>query len=438
MRIGVFIQSLFQTRGGAERVAINLAKGMYERGHECVLFHDTQQDSPVTPYVIPDGIKCYNLFSGKSGEDIAYATKIIRQSHCDVLCILCYNTRSLFVLAASENLGIPLVWSEQSAPWLIENIIWNRDERLRCFASADIIHMFFSSYSKSLPEYLRKRTWIIPNFFDPYAYHVSSSPVRRIKKIILSVGNLNEPIKQHSLLISAFSILNKGFPNWECHICGDGAFHEQYSDLIDAYQLNSCVFLEGSVSDVNRWYKGAQIFCLPSRSEGFPMALLEAQAHGLPAVGFAACSGVNELIVHGYNGLLAEGMNAASLAEALATLMHDEDKRISYGIASREKAQTYSPECVLEQWEELFIAAAARKDHTTLDTLRSTLSPREYHDLFHNKMELDTDINGACAPEYKTMKRQTSHYTRARIRLDCQIRQVRKATQEKASCASEC
>lgn len=430
MRIGIFIQSLFRGRGGAERSAINLARGMQELGHETLLVHDTHLGQAEHTYPIPEGLRCCNLFTGKRGRAVADATSVLQGAECDVFCVFSYNVNSMIFLYAVESLGIPLVWSERSAPWLEENVIWNREQRLRCLSSADMIHFFFPSYISSLPEELQGRVRTIPNFFDTRAYDVTPTPKRRDKKILLAVGSLNEPIKQHSFLISAFALLREEFPEWECHICGEGPFNDQYRELIDAFHLQSRVFLEGNVSDVRSWYESADLFCLPSRSEGFPMALLEAQAHGLPAVGFADCSGVNELIRHERNGLLASTLDPSVLARCLAPLMRDGAARERFGSAAREDAAAYNKEHVLGQWEELFHAACARKGRTTLDRLRASLPPEKYQQLFCKNDH--SDAPSPILPE--AYARVIAHRSRSCIRLDTLIQRARKAGGERGPC----
>ncbi len=253
MRIGIFIQHLLRGLGGAERAAINIARGMLERGHDCFLFHDTPPNMLDIPsYSIPQRIVCCNISSGNGINSVTTAKRVILKCRCDVACIFSYDTYSLFALSATVGTGLPLVCSERSAPWLEENILWNRRERLLCLASADIIHLLFPSYTASLPEKLRSRVRSIPNFFDPQAYSDEPSLRARQNKVVLAVANLQEPIKQLSLLISAFAILHAEFPDWECHICGDGPFYKQYQNLIDAYHLSSCVFLEESVKDIDK------------------------------------------------------------------------------------------------------------------------------------------------------------------------------------------
>jgi len=111
----------------------------------------------------------------------------------------------------------------------------------------------------------------------------------------------------------------------------------------------------GAALDVSAEYRTADLFCLPSRWEGFPNAIAEAMAHGLPAVAFRQCAGVDELIVPGRNGQLADGNgDADALAAALRPLMEDADARERLGMEARKIAEAFRPEAVFDRWERLF------------------------------------------------------------------------------------
>ena len=83
-----------------------------------------------------------------------------------------------------------------------------------------------------------------------------------------------------------------------------------------------------------------------------PLALIEAMAAGLPAVGYKSCPSVNELIIDGYNGFLCEdGIN--DFAEKLQILMSDLELRKKMGNNARETMKKFAPEKIWNQWELL-------------------------------------------------------------------------------------
>lgn len=98
--------------------------------------------------------------------------------------------------------------------------------------------------------------------------------------------------------------------------------------------------------------KEASIFAFPSLFEGFGLALAEAFAMGLPAVGCKDCSAVNTLIRDGENGFLTESTPEA-FAKGLAKLMESEELRRKLGEEGKKDMKAYSADRVWGTWEKL-------------------------------------------------------------------------------------
>jgi glycosyltransferase involved in cell wall biosynthesis len=87
------------------------------------------------------------------------------------------------------------------------------------------------------------------------------------------------------------------------------------------------------------YYRSADLFVLPTLSDGFAITQLEAMAHGLPVVATPCCGAVVE---HGADGLIVPAGDAAALATAVADLADDPDKRANMGRRALLKARTFS------------------------------------------------------------------------------------------------
>ena len=98
----------------------------------------------------------------------------------------------------------------------------------------------------------------------------------------------------------------------------------------------------GKVSDMVGFWQGCDVAILPSHREGFPKALLEAAACGLPLLG-SDVPGVREIVVDGVNGLLFVKGDCQDIARKIETIYADQEFRQSAGKASREgsKAGVY-------------------------------------------------------------------------------------------------
>jgi glycosyltransferase involved in cell wall biosynthesis len=103
---------------------------------------------------------------------------------------------------------------------------------------------------------------------------------------------------------------------------------------------------------LRRYYESADIACLPSLREGFPMALLEAMAFGVPPVA-TSVGGIPELIEDGVSGILVGVGNVDELTAALARLT-DADERARLGRAARERAERHSSARAVAEWRSLY------------------------------------------------------------------------------------
>lgn len=83
------------------------------------------------------------------------------------------------------------------------------------------------------------------------------------------------------------------------------------------------------------------------------MVLIEAQAHGLPAVAFDCETGPREIISHDQTGKLVAAANADALAQAILELICDKEQRMRFSINAKQAVQRFSPESILNHWVEL-------------------------------------------------------------------------------------
>jgi glycosyltransferase involved in cell wall biosynthesis len=99
------------------------------------------------------------------------------------------------------------------------------------------------------------------------------------------------------------------------------------------------VILAGQHEDVTPFYRAADVLFLPSRSEGLPMTLIEAFAHGLPAVA-SHVGGIPEVVQDGVNGFLCDADQPAQMCERLESILSDDALRHGMGIQARRAAET--------------------------------------------------------------------------------------------------
>jgi teichuronic acid biosynthesis glycosyltransferase TuaC len=186
-----------------------------------------------------------------------------------------------------------------------------------------------------------KNVFAIPNGFNPNRlFVISQERVREElglpldRKIIFSLGNLIER-KGFHYLIKAMKIVSKYRPDVMCFIGGNGPLKDKLQAQINELGLQDKVKLLGFVPDENLalWMNAADLFVLPSLSEGNPTVMFEALGVGLPFVG-TKVGGVPEIITSDDYGLLCEPGNANDLAEKILIALGkewDREKIRKYG-----------------------------------------------------------------------------------------------------------
>ena len=132
----------------------------------------------------------------------------------------------------------------------------------------------------------------------------------------------------------------------------DIEYKRKLIDYINNNNIDEKISFTGLVKNVTEYLNKADIFALPSEYEGMPLALMEAMAAGLPAIGYKSCPAVNELIIDGYNGFLCED-GTDDFADKLKILMLDVELRKKMGQNARESMMQYAPEKIWNQWEAL-------------------------------------------------------------------------------------
>ena len=146
------------------------------------------------------------------------------------------------------------------------------------------------------------------------------------KKIILFAGAIIAR-KGYEDLIRAFSIVVKKHPDWDLMIAGDGELNKAKTIVNELGIINHVKFvgwIRGKEKD--RVFKEASVFCLPSYAEGFPMAVLDAWAYGLPVIA-TPVGGLPDIAVDKKNVLLFPAGDAKALSNILEQIISDDKLR---------------------------------------------------------------------------------------------------------------
>ena len=173
-------------------------------------------------------------------------------------------------------------------------------------------------------------------------------------KRVLAAGRIS-PVKGFEKLIKAWNIINQKYPDWQLHIYGEDYLNtkQKLQSLIDQWGLEDGVYFKGMTNNMVDTMLDYSIYALSSKTECFPMVLLESLSVGLPVVSFDCPTGPRNIITDGIDGFLAEDQNIALLAEKILALIEDKEKRIEMGIQAKKNSHRFANEHIMKQWQKL-------------------------------------------------------------------------------------
>jgi glycosyltransferase involved in cell wall biosynthesis len=151
------------------------------------------------------------------------------------------------------------------------------------------------------------------------------------------IGRLS-PWKGQRETVQAFARLGDG-RRARLILVGDGEIRDELGELATTLGVADRTTFTGLRNDIPELLAAFDVFAHPSYDDPCPLAVLEAQAAGLPVVAFAE-GGIREIVADGTTGLLAPDRDVDELAERLARLVDDAELRARMGTAARERATT--------------------------------------------------------------------------------------------------
>jgi glycosyltransferase involved in cell wall biosynthesis len=236
-----------------------------------------------------------------------------------------------------------------------DSALWRRSMRLA--ARLTVERVTSSAFGAAALRRLGVSARVIPN---PIRLEPRREPSKRSTAglRILFVGSYGEHKGCPELLDALAEVRSSGV---EATLTLVGKeMHEGEEALLrrhmDALGLDAAVIFGGVAAReaLGSFYAASDVFCLPSRAEGLPMALLEAMAFALPVVA-TPVGAIPDVVVNGETGLFVEPGSAGDLAQAILTLAADPALRERMGEAGRERVlRIAGPDLIAGQWRRLY------------------------------------------------------------------------------------
>jgi glycosyltransferase involved in cell wall biosynthesis len=169
--------------------------------------------------------------------------------------------------------------------------------------------------------------------------------------LVTTVGNIRR-VKGHDVFIKAAAAIVPHFPKVSFSIAGDvlePGYFTELQDLVQDLNLANHVRFEGGVTNLRQYLAAADVFVLPSRSEGFSNAIVEAMAASLPVVA-TNVGGNAEAVNDGISGFLVPADDPDALSAAILRLLSDPSQARAMGAAGRSLvAERFTVEAMMNR-----------------------------------------------------------------------------------------
>lgn len=348
-------------RAGAQRHLLRVVRGL-DRDHfipaACCLLYP----GPIGAELKREGVEVFsldleNIMGMRFFRGTFRLARLVRRHRIDLIHAYLFSA-NLVAPAAGFLSRRPVVTSRRDTGF------WKTKRHILALRAADYFTAAVTVNSGPVDRYLRReekvfppRAVLIENGIDISSPAAAASPFsdKDGPVRLVSLGNIR-PVKGYEYLIRSLSKLENG-REIELEIGGriiDTEYYHTLLKIIGELGLEEKVKFAGEISDVAGFLKGHDIFILPSVSEGFSNALLEALGTGLPAI--ATSVGANpEVITDKLTGLIVAPEDEAALAEAIDYLVADGSRSVCLAAAGRKVvAERYSNQRMCRSLEKLY------------------------------------------------------------------------------------
>ena len=258
----------------------------------------------------------------------SYAHANVPKSHITLLCASLLGYRGSVIIHMRELFG------RKSTVLHLYRILFGMVYRARIIAISNAV-------KNDLPASMRKKTVVIYNGVHIPSIFGKRPALPPVKFLFL--GRI-VPWKGCDLLVDLFIDLLARYGNnaIQLSLVGDTlywdlSYRKQIEQRILAASAGSAIQLFGYTDHPEELFSRHHVVCLPSKNEPFGRVAAEAQAAGLPVIGFAS-GGLPEIVVNGITGILAEDQNWAALASAMCQCIDNPDVSLKMGLCGRERA----------------------------------------------------------------------------------------------------
>ena len=367
MKIGMV---LYPTFGGSGVVGTELGKALALKGHE---IHFITYSQPVRLGSFRENIfyhevvvSDYPLFEFQPYETelASKMVDVVRFEKLDILHVhyAIPHASAAFMakqILKSQGINIPFVTTLHGT----DITLVGRDPSFEpvitfCINESDAVTAVSESLKAATYEHfnVKRNIHVISNFVVPeteksvYSEHMRLKYASDGERIVCHISNFRK-VKRVDDVVRVFALLNKSIPS-KLILVGDGPERYLCERLCREFNLCDKVIFLGKVRDTTHVLEIADVFLLPSETESFGLAALEAMAVGVPVIS-SNTGGIPEVNIHGFSGYLSNVGDVEDMAKNMIHLLHP-DNLPTFKINAKERSKEFSLEKILPLYEEIY------------------------------------------------------------------------------------
>jgi glycosyltransferase involved in cell wall biosynthesis len=351
--------------GGTEIATFHLATNLVKIGHEVdiITTHDKGLDKrEVINNFTVHRLKCTPVKYFRFPLFILKSILIIYKIKPDVLHSQSTGRAGLAGLVSNRLLGIPFITWLRGAD-IYESSGISRSISNFIIRNTDQLIVLTDHMKNEAGKITDKNINVVPNgvnLYDADLFYNNSLKDRfnipGKGKILVYVGKFRVE-KGLKYLIMAMAIVGKRNSDVKLLLVGDGKERKELEKMVIESSLTNIIFAgEVSNKDVPKYLSLGDIFVLPSLSEGFPNAILEAFAAGLPVI-CTDVTGIHEIVKNGINGLLVKPTDYEDLAEKILYLAENENLLAQMRKNNSDEAKKYAWSNIIKDLESIYAVA---------------------------------------------------------------------------------
>jgi len=375
MKIGIVC---YPTFGGSGVVATELGLELSKRGHE---IHFITYSQPVRLDLLGNNVHYhevnvpeYPLFLYQPYE-LALSSKLVDMVKLHQIEVLhvhyaiphAYAAYMAKQMLKEDNIDLPIVTTLHGTDiTLVGSHPFYKPAVTFSINKSDMV----TSVSQSLKEdterlfNIKKEIRVVPNFIDLNKYEPKFTDCQRDlmatekERIVTHISNFRE-VKQIPDVIRIFNEIQKQMPA-KLMMVGEGPERKPAEDLCDTLGISDKVVFFGNSNEIDKILCFSDLFLLPSRTESFGLAALEAMASGVPVIS-SNTGGIPEVNIEGVTGFLSDVGDIKSMSENAIYILSDVERLQKFKVHAKKASSKFGIAEVVPMYEDIYRETIRKK-----------------------------------------------------------------------------